>query len=119
MIRGSTATPGSAAGRGLKAVASLQTGEITEGELIVSTGDHDEGIRAVAPDILCLVAGIGPGQRAQRHQPRHETHVGVRFASPGTTSRSPSTKQRPNEQGYVAWDAFETNYLLADPCRSR
>ena len=29
----------------------------------------------------------------------------------------PRSFNRPNEQGYVAflWDAFETNYLLADP----
>ena len=26
------------------------------------------------------VAGVGAGQAAQRHQPRHETHVGVLFA---------------------------------------
>ena len=37
---------------------------------------------AVAPDILCLVAGIGAGQAAQRHQPVHECELRVRFTGP-------------------------------------
>ena len=41
---------------------------------------HDELVGAVAPDIPIPVAGVGARQRAQRHQPRHETPVGVRFA---------------------------------------
>ena len=30
--------------------------------------------------VLEAVAGVVPGQRAQRHQPRHKTEIGVRFA---------------------------------------
>ena len=32
--------------------------------------------------ILKRVARVRPGQAAQRHQPRHETEIGVRFAGP-------------------------------------
>ena len=43
---------------------------------------HDELIRAVLPDIPMPGAGVGAGQRAQRHHPRHESQIGVRFAGP-------------------------------------
>ena len=40
---------------------------------------HDQGVESVAPDILAPVAGVGARQGAERHHPRHEAEIGVRF----------------------------------------
>ena len=45
-----------------------------------STGSTALCGRAVDALILVAVAGVGAGQRAQRHRARHETEIGVRFA---------------------------------------
>ena len=37
-------------------------------------------VRAVLSLVKKAVAGVGAGQGAQRHQPRHEAEIGVRFA---------------------------------------
>ena len=42
--------------------------------------DHVERIGAVDALVLFPVAGVGAGQAAQHHQPRHEAWIGVRFA---------------------------------------
>ena len=39
-------------------------------------------VRTALSLVLVLVAGISTGQAAQRHQPRHETEIGICFASP-------------------------------------
>ena len=48
--------------------------------LAASTGDHVERRGSVDPLVLFAVAGVGAGQRAERHRPPHEAPVGVRFA---------------------------------------
>ena len=45
-------------------------------------GRHDELVRAVDALVLEAVAGVGAGQGAQRHRPRHEAESRVRFAGP-------------------------------------
>ena len=57
-----------------------QARQIAERELVVPTGNHDELVRAVNALVLVAVAGVAPGQRAQRHRAAHETEIGVRFA---------------------------------------
>ena len=43
---------------------------------------HDELVGTVDALVLVAVAGVGAGQGAQRHRPRHEAEIGVRFAGP-------------------------------------
>ena len=50
------------------------------GELVIPGDRHDELEGAVDAFVLKPVAGVAPGQRAERHRPRHETEIGVRFA---------------------------------------
>ena len=57
-----------------------QTGQVAEGELVAATGDHVELVRPVDALVLFPVAGVAPGQRAQRHRAAHEAQIGVRFA---------------------------------------
>ena len=57
-----------------------QAGQVAEGELAASRSSHVERVRAVDALVLKPVAGVGARQRAQRHHPRHEAPVGVRFA---------------------------------------
>ena len=53
-----------------------------EGEFVIGPRDHNELERTVLPLVLEPVTGVGAGQAAQRHQPRHEAQIGVRFAGP-------------------------------------
>ena len=48
----------------------------------LAIGAHPQCIGAVAADIFFPVAWVGSGQGAQRHHPRHEASLGVRFAGP-------------------------------------
>ena len=58
-----------------------QAGNVTEGEFVDRLPAlTTEFVRAVDALVLDPVAGVGAGQATQRHQPRHEAHVGVRFA---------------------------------------
>ena len=59
-----------------------QAGEIAEGQPGFTHGGHDQGVGAVDPLVLQPAAGVGAGQGAERHQPRHEAEIGVRFAGP-------------------------------------
>ena len=61
--------------------ASKSRGQVAEGELaVVATGNHDKLVGSVDALVLKPVAGVAARQAAQRHQPRHEAQVGVRFA---------------------------------------
>ena len=51
-------------------------------QLVIPGGRHDELVRAVDALVLEAVAGVGAGQGAQRHRPRHEAESRVRFAGP-------------------------------------
>ena len=62
--------------------ASKQAGQVAIGELITEACDHSQREGAIRPFVLKLVAGVAAGQAAQRHRPRHETKIGVRFAGP-------------------------------------
>ena len=57
-----------------------QAGQVAEGELVAATGDHVEREGTVDALVLVPVAGVGPGQGAERHRAAHETQIGVRFA---------------------------------------
>ena len=59
-----------------------QAGEIAEGQPGFPHGSHDQGVGAVDPLVLQPAAEVGAGQGAERHQPRHEAKIGVRFAGP-------------------------------------
>ena len=59
-----------------------QAGETAEGQAGFPDGGHDQGVGAVDPLVLQPAAGVGAGQGAERHQPRHEAEIGVRFAGP-------------------------------------
>ena len=59
-----------------------QAGNVAERELVKPAGAHDQGVGAVAANVLFPVAGVGAGQAAQRHQPSHEAQIRVRFAGP-------------------------------------
>ena len=54
--------------------------QAAEGELVIAYSGHDERVGAVDALVLFAVAGVGAGQAAQRHHPRHETEIGFRFA---------------------------------------
>ena len=60
--------------------ARIRRGQVAEGEFVATASGHIERIRAVGALIPNPVAGVGAGQAAQRHHPRHETEIGVRFA---------------------------------------
>ena len=63
--------------------ASKSRGRLPKGSssiAIVATGNHDELVGSVDALVLKPVAGVAARQAAQRHQPRHEAQVGVRFA---------------------------------------
>ena len=53
---------------------------LPKGKFSLSPGLHVEPERAVDALVLMPVAGVGAGQGAQRHHPRHETEIRVRFA---------------------------------------
>ena len=59
-----------------------QAGEVAKGKLSLRPGLHVEPVRAVDTLVLMLVAGVGAGQRAERHHSRHEARLRVRFAGP-------------------------------------
>ena len=54
--------------------------KVAEGQLAVDSGGHSQRVRTIAADIPKPVAGVGAGQRAERHHPHHEAQIGVRFA---------------------------------------
>ena len=60
--------------------ANNKRGEVAKGELVSAAGDHVKREGAVLSLVLKAVAGVGAGQGAQRHRPRHEASFGVRFA---------------------------------------
>ena len=57
-----------------------QARQVAVGELVTTARDHVEREGAVDALVLFPVAGVAPGQRAQRHRASHETEIGVRFA---------------------------------------
>ena len=57
-----------------------QTRQRAEGQPLSAAGRHVEHIRAITPDVFFPVAWVGARQGAQRHQPRHEPEIGLRFA---------------------------------------
>ena len=59
-----------------------QAGQVAIGELITEARNHSQREGAIRPFVLKLVAGVAPGQRAQRHRAAHEAQIGVRFAGP-------------------------------------
>ena len=59
-----------------------QARQVSEGEFVATRHRYVEGKWPVGALVLKPVAGVAPGQRAQRHRSRHETPVGVRFAGP-------------------------------------
>ena len=83
--------------------------------LDVSPVDHVERIGAVDALVLFPVAGVGAGQAAQHHQPRHEAWIGVRFAGAdklvyliGHGERVPRrgspSPVRPGRRGHHRWE---------------
>ena len=57
-----------------------QTREVTEGQLCPGADRHVERVWPIAPDVLKPGFWVRARQRAEGEQPRHEAHVGVRFA---------------------------------------
>ena len=59
-----------------------QTRQVAEGELVAARHRHVEGEWPVDAFVLKPVAGVAPGQRAERHRSRHKAALRVRFAGP-------------------------------------
>ena len=57
-----------------------QARQVPKGQLVLTCRGHDQRVRTVDALVLGPVAGVGAGQAAQRHHPRHEAQIGVRFA---------------------------------------
>ena len=56
-----------------------EPGKISEGKFVTWTRLHIEREGAVGALVLFPVAGVAPGQRAERHHSRHEAEIGVCF----------------------------------------
>ena len=61
--------------------ASSSRGRFPKGSFVLPLVNMIRRIRTIDALVLKPIAGVGARQAAQRHQPRHESHVGFRFAS--------------------------------------
>ena len=59
-----------------------QARQVAVGQLVLAGPTQDQLGRTIDALVLMLVAGVASRQGTERHQPRHETEIGVRFAGP-------------------------------------
>ncbi len=92
--------------------------------------DIDELVGTVDALVLVAVAGVSAGQGAQRHRPRHEAEIGVRFAGPDklvhlvglgevVARGAPPPARRSDQRRLQQWESSRRVMLSDNPKQER